>query len=259
MAEEQEVAQVEQSTVLTEEEVASTIEGQPLQEEPTTTLPSDSEAFVVPDKFKGKSAEEIAKAYVELEKMKGGDSISQPEPATKEAEDGGNEGTKLKLDDYYVSFMEKGELTPEQYTELEKAGMTKETVDEQMDFYQYKVEKAQREVLGDTTIDTFNAAALKAREAWGDDVAEEWNTTLANAPLGVQKVMVSNLVSQFSNAEAPSQDTVLHTNTPQYSKQNGYANRSELLKDMQDQRYDSDKSYNKAVQEKLARSDTSSW
>jgi len=252
----------EQSTVLNAEEVEAAVkadEGEVVIEE--TKLPSDEETYELPEKFKGKSAEEIAKAYQELEKMKsnpdkeeeGGDEESEPEDKDKPKDKLANVDTNK----YYESYLENDGLTEGDYEELAKEGLNKEQVDEQIEFIKYKTQKAEEAILDGTPIEEYTAAAVKAKEAWGEDKAAQFNKELGEASLYVQKMMIKNLVSEFSEGAAPTEP--LHTSKPQTQPAKGYANRSELLKDIADPRYETDKNCNKEVEEKLAMTDDSSW
>ena len=75
----------------------------------------------LPEKFS--SAEDLAKAYGELEKK-----LSKPE-AVEEVKGNTNETTTNTLEPYYQEFAEKGELSEKSYKSLEKLGLNKDLVD----------------------------------------------------------------------------------------------------------------------------------
>ena len=109
--------------------------------------------FEIPEKFKGKSTEEIVKAYLELEKMKSkqGDTSKKPEDSSEETNglsemsDKGDEEkdpeepskdseetpkiTTETFTKYEQAFLEKGQLEEEHYKELEGLGFSKDMVD----------------------------------------------------------------------------------------------------------------------------------
>lgn len=244
---------VEQSTILNEAEVTNIVTGQEEGEAPVV-LPSDESSFEIPEKFKGKSAEEIAKAYVELERLKNKPEVQEQPPATKEPKDGG-----VDLSKYYDSYLTNDGLTEADYAELAANGMSRENVDEQIEFIKYKTEKAEQAILNGIPIEEFTKAAVKAREVWGEDKANEFNTIIADAPLHVQQLLVKNLVSEFGSKVPVQESGPIHTNTPQVQPSKGYATRSDLLKDMADPRYLTDKTFNKMVEAKLSVTDDSNW
>jgi len=196
---------VEQSAVLSSEEVAQ-LTG---DETPTETqLPSEEVAFEMPEKFAGKSAEEIAKSYMELEKMKntkseeseeGGDEVSKegeetPPEETKEEK----EPTKEEAEQYqkYVDSYEKnGGLSDDEYAELEKAGYSKEQVDEEIEYRNYKKEKALSDVLdplGGGT-DKFKEVAKWAAENKSPEEVKEFNEALASSSKLGQQALLKEL------------------------------------------------------------------
>ena len=139
-----------QSNILNEEEVNAL-----LQDEGTTPpvdeveLPSEVSSFEMPEKFKGKTAEEIAQSYIELEKLKAkkegeGEQVP-PNDETPPQETPPN--TEESVDSYFKEYAENGALSEESYQALADKGYSKEQVDEQIDFYNYKQEKATAELL----------------------------------------------------------------------------------------------------------------
>lgn len=256
--------QVEQSTVLSEEEVQQVVEGQGDE----ITLESDKEQFEMPDKFAGKSAEEIAKAYLELEKLKakqageqeGGDSKSAEEDANQEEEETKpKELTKIeeaKLQEYEKTFNETGSLSEEQYSELEEAGYTREQVDREIEFREYQQVKAVEELTGDT-IDKFKEVVKWAHENKTPEEIKEFNEALKGSNKLGQQALLKTLYAEA--AKGSTEDVTLHTNTPQKTASKGYANESELFADMNNPAYKNDPKYQQKVMDKLSVSDTTGW
>ena len=150
----------EKSTVLSEEEVQATLSGEEPQSD--VSLPSESD-FEMPDKFKGKSAEEIARAYAELEKMKAQPDEEAPEEdkPTEESDDseyinpileeGRPEGSQDVPADQFVEFVNEfdknGQLSEDSYQKLQELGYSKEFVNEKIDYIQYKRERDVESIL----------------------------------------------------------------------------------------------------------------
>lgn len=220
------------------------------EEKADTTLPSDEDEFTMPEKFKGKTAEEIAKSYIELEKLKNSTKdTKEPEEETtpKEGEED-SEGDK-----YIQEFLETGKLSEESYKELEAKGIPKEEIDDRLDYERYKIQKKINDVVSVIGgIEEYNAM-----EAWAvDNKTEEERQAFvvefqAAGPMA-QKALLKDLYSQYKGGEAGGD--MVHTNEPQAIKKPGYTSQHELQKDMADPRYGVDRSYTKAVEEKLARS-----
>lgn len=252
MANEQEVVTHEETpqegTVL-EPEVGP--EGSTPEEEGIVELPSDVEEFVMPEKFQGKTAEEIAKSYLELEKFKGTTTPETPEtsetPQTPEAVEG---------DPYVMEYLNTGALSEESYAALEAKGMSRQDIDDKMEFEGYKSKKAVDElveVIGG--IDNFTKMDEWAKEAFTPEQMEEYSKELAAASKFGKQAILKDIYGQYtsSTGEAPTGD-VVHTNEMQTQAVKGYKSQHELQADMSDPRYGTDRSYTKAVEEKLAKS-----
>lgn len=99
-----EIQEVTESIQITASEEDAQLETEGLQSEPS---------FEMPDKFKGKTPEEIAKAYIELEKMKNKPSEDE-ETAEVEGEQDASEDTPEEVEEDPVV---QGDMTIEQYQE----------------------------------------------------------------------------------------------------------------------------------------------
>ena len=93
--------------------------------ESTTSQPqSEERPSWLPEKFQ--SAEDLAKAYGELEKkMSSGETQPEEMPTQEQIE----QQTGLDLNPYYEEFQNQGSLTEESYQKLEAAGLNKDLVD----------------------------------------------------------------------------------------------------------------------------------
>jgi hypothetical protein len=267
----------EKSTVLSEDEVQATLSG----EEPSSdlSLPSESE-FEMPDKFKGKSAEEIAKAYAELEKMKAQkqpeetdteQETTQPETDDSEyinpmLEEGRPEGSKDVPVDRFAAMLDEydanGELSADSYKELEGLGYNKEFVDEKIDYINYKREKEADAILEPYGgAEEFKKVSAWAAENFSEQQLQNLNMQLASGNKATQDAVLSSLFmgyKQSNKSEAP-RDVTLHTNQPQATRTEGYSTKSEYLKDAKDPRYDRDPGYRKMVEQKMLKTDMSKW
>lgn len=267
---------VEKSTVLNEEEVQATLNGE--EAESDVSLPSESD-FEMPDKFKGKSAEEIARAYAELEKMKNqqaDEPESEKETVQEETDDseyvnpileeGRPEGSKDVPVDQFVEYLQEydntGELSEDSYKQLEELGYNKQFVDEKIDYIKYKREKEVDAVLepyGGT--EAFKEVSAWAAANFTEQQLENINAQLASGNKQTQDAVLASLFMGYkqSNKTAEPQDVTLHTNQPQATRTEGYATKSEYLKDAKDPRYEKDAGYRKQVEQKMLKTDMSKW
>lgn len=267
--------QVEKSTVLSDEEVQATLSDEQPAED--TKLPSDDN-FEMPDKFVGKSAEEIARAYAELEKMKGQpeEGTEEPESPVEEGDDsefvnpmleeGRPEGSKDVPVDQFAAMIDEydanGQLSEDSYKQLEELGYDKTFVDEKIDYINYKREKEADTILepyGGS--DEFKKVSAWAAENFSEDQLQNINNQLASGNRQTQDAVLSSLFmgyKQSNKTEAP-KDITLHTNQPQSTRTEGYATKSEYLKDAKDPRYEKDAGYRKQVEQKMLKTDMAKW
>ena len=221
------------------------------EEEGVVTLPSDVEEFTMPDKFEGKSAEEIAKSYMELEKFKGQAPEAGDEVPPQEAEVA-PEGNK-----YMQEYYESGELSEDTYAELLEQGVSREDVDDRLEFESYKSKKAVDDlvsVIGG--IEEFTAMDEWSKENMTPEALKEFGEEIRAASTFGKQAILKDVYSQYrvSIGEAEPTGDVVHTNEGQSVVTRGYSSQHELQADMADKRYGTDRSYTQEVEKKLSRS-----
>ena len=253
----------EESSVLTEGEVDTIMSGETIKEAPA--LPSDNAEFIMPDKFQGKSAEEIARSYLELEKMK---NASQENEEYEEYEEypEGEESEEAFEEAYYNELVNTyettGALSAEQYAELAEGGYTREQVDAEIsayndnkEFLSYRQEKHLNSViepLGGGQ-DKFKAVAQWANEAKSVEDVQAFNAALSSASTIAQQAMLRGLYAEYESA-GNNVDTVLHASTPQSLPSRGYKTQEEFFKDIGSEEYKNNAAYRKAVEDKMSKS-----
>jgi hypothetical protein len=220
-------------------------------------LPSDTPEFEMPEKFAGKSAEEVARAYVELEKMKkGGD------PVSKEEEETSPKTEETQYQKYAESLDKNGSLSEAEYAELAEAGYDKATVDAEIkrraelkEFEAYKAEKTLNEVLEPLGggVEKFKEVTEWAAKSKTPEEIKTFNEALASVPKIAQQAMLKGLYEEYasSNKEA----TILHTNSPQTRPASKYTTQEEFFKDVGSEEYKNNPAYRAAVEKKMSLSD----
>ena len=227
--------------------------------EPEIVLPSDEIAFEMPEKFAGKTAEEIAKSYLELEAFKN----KEAEPPKENEDEEPPKDNATTTADLIEEYAARGtDLTEEDYQVLEEKGYSKR----QVDLYKagYNAEQAQKaaELLttAGTTADEASNAANWARENWSDERVASYNKAIESASPDVQVQMIQMLTEQFRTAGTkPPQADPLHSNSTPAPTAKGYTSMEQLVADQSDPRYDQrsfkfDPAFYKAVRDKAAKS-----
>jgi len=234
-----------------------------VQGEEVVTLPSDAEEFVIPEKFAGKSVEDVIKSYQELEKFKGGGQESKGEEQDEGQKEESPEQTAYNK--YVKSFEDNGTLSEAEYAELAELGYNKEAVNKEIqrvsdakEFEAYKAQKtieAVLEPLGGGQ-EKFQTVAEWANQTKDAEEVKAFNEALAAAPKLAQQALLRGLYAEY---DASGVTDVLHTNSPQGAPTRGYASEADFFKDIGAPEYSTHRTFAAAVQAKLEKTDTTGW
>ena len=201
----------------------------------------------LPEKFK--NAEELSKAYTELEKQYSGrqKEETKPEEVKEEVQQKG-------LEKFYTEFAETGALSENSYAELAKQGLDKGLVDSYIE--------GQRLVADTQTKQVQDVAGGKERYAelveWaGKNLSEAEQTTFNNmvdsGDIEQAKFAVQGLMAKANVNYNPNQPD-LFEGTSDVTSPNAFTSVSQVTDAMNDPRYEKDPSFRKEVEDKLARS-----
>lgn len=209
----------------------------------------------LPEKFK--NAEELSKAYSELEKQFSG---KKAEPVQEEADEVAipkQENLPLEqnsLDKYSEEYAEKGELGENSYKELAKQGLSKDLVDGYI---------AGQKAIADTqTADIQSVAGGKEQYGqlidWaGKNLSDNEQTafndltqtgTTEQIKMAVQGLMTKAGMTTQSQQQEMVQGDVNNISTEQFNSV------AQVTEAMNDKRYETDPIYRKEVERKLANS-----
>ena len=221
---------------------------------------------------KFKSAEEMAKAYGELESKLGQPTEETAEEATEEVTqeveseevvEGETPAQQAAISKATEDFFNTGEITAESYEELSQAGISKEIVDE------YKANYQAAQELNELKM---NMAANQVKESVGGEEnyqqmttwakgnlsAEEqksYNDAVESGDMGLINLAVSGLYSKYSSSNSiPPSNQLKGMSAP--STTQGFLNTKEMSQAMQSPKYGVDAAYTKSVRDRVA---ASSW
>lgn len=207
----------------------------------------------LPEKFK--SAQDMAKAYAELEAK-----LGQPKADNKPTDTANQKQAEEQLQakgldftEFSQEFSAKGELSDDSYKKLQEAGFPKEIVD------QYIEGQRARAALYETEVKSL----VGGDEGFGEMV--EWakanlqpaeilayNQAIDSGDLVKAKLAVSGVYQRFQTARG-SEPRLLNGGNGGASA-DVYESVPQLQKDMANPQYKSDPAFRRKVQEKLARS-----
>ncbi len=231
---------------------------------------------------KYKSVEDLEKAYQEAQrKLSQRGQAEETEEEAEEADDSEEEkpesadakeiygdfiGSRLEeaeidFSDMNTRWQQTGELTSDDYTQLEEAGFNREMVDAYLSGLQYKA-------VQDSALTTREVAALKEEYggekgysdmlAWAADslTEEEINgfneIVTGNSTMAAVRMAVSGLHAKYI-AKTGVEPKLIGGKTPKGSSDK-FESTAQLVEAMKDSRYAADPAYRRKIEEKLARS-----
>ena len=216
------------------------------QEDLQTSSEDEVRPEWLPEKFK--NAEELSKAYTELEKQYSGrKEETKPEDIAQEVQDKG-------LDKYYNEYAETGELTDKSYSELAKQGLDKKLVDSYIEGQKLVADtqtKSIQEVAGGT--EKYNELVSWAGNNLSEAEQKVFNDMVDSGDVETAKFAVQGLMTKAGSTYNPNQPS-LFEGTSDITSPDAYTSVSQVTDAMNDPRYDKDPSFRKEVENKIARS-----
>ena len=220
---------------------------------------------------KYKTVDELVKGYKELESQQG--RADEPETELAEGEEqsakeiygefiGGRlEEAGIDFNDMSSRYAESGMLQDEDYGELEKAGFSRNMVDNYLAGLQYnaaqdsalnaqQVSQIKTEFGGAEEYDAMTAWAAENMEA--DEIAA-FNRIVQGSNDGAQiRLAIAGLYAQYTASEG--REPQLLGGKPSSSSGSKFESTAQVIEAMNDPRYQTDPAYRKAVEKQLARS-----
>jgi hypothetical protein len=217
----------------------------------------------LPEKFK--SVEDMAKAYAELEAKQSGKPADTPaekpadapkageQPAEKEVKEE-LDSKGLNLDDFSNEFSQTGQLSPESYAKLEKAGYPKGLVDQYIEGQKALAATYEADIKASAGgAEKWDQVAAWAAENLTDADKVAFNKAIDSKDVATAKLAVQGLTAKFDAAN-PSEGNLL---SGRFSNavSDKYESVAQVTEDMRNPKYQSDPAFRRKVEEKLARSD----
>ena len=201
----------------------------------------------LPEKFK--SAEDMAKAYSELEKKQSTETTDEPNMQQMRADAEASQG----MDKFYSEYQDKGELSQNSYDELGKMGLDKNLVDGYI---------AGQEAIANTEVqavhnlvggtDNYNKVIEYAKGNLNEAEQNAFNETLETGSIEQVKFAVQGIASRAGvNAEQP--QTMINGDSIE-TNSDIFESSAQVIDAMNDPRYAKDPAFRKLVEEKIARS-----
>jgi len=239
--EEQAKAQTETQAVVANDETRVEVS----EADNTAKSTDDVRPDWLPEKFK--SAEDLAKAYSELEKKQ---SVPE-EPNTQQmrADAEASQG----MEKFYTEFQEKGELSQQSYEELSKMGLDKSLVDGyiagQEAIANTEVQQIHNVVGGE---ENYSKVIEYAKTNLSEAEQNAFNDTLDNGSIEQVKFAVQAIASR-AGVNAEQSQSMINGDSIEVSSDT-FESSAQVIDAMNDPRYAKDPAFRKLVEEKIARS-----
>jgi hypothetical protein len=237
-------------------------------QETSPNAPPAPVEFEMPEKFQGKSAEDIAKAYVELESLHGKkqELVEPPQepqentdkpPETPPAEDrfvvGGYDFT-----DYAQEFNDRGQLSEESYEKIaEEYGFSKEIVDTYIAGQQARSQNSDASLEKDVLDhaggqEEFNKVAAWAKQN-SPDLVSAYQATLATRNATAIKLAYDAIKESYTKDVGGDPKLTFGKGRPGTVK--AFRSTEEVVAAMRDPRYKNDPAYRADVAARIAAAD----
>ena len=190
-------------------------------------------------------------------KPDGDKELTDEEKAAAEAAKNAEADPKV-VADATAEFAEKGELTPETYEKLDKAGLSKEMVDQYIAGQTAIMVNHEAAVTGpfEGSIEEYNKAADWAAENLSEDEIKALDVQLLNSNPAIAKQGAAALQEKYAaNADIDPTVTIQGDGNPGKTSGTSYKSSAEMQKDMADARYKKDPAFRAEVAAKIDRSD----
>jgi len=206
----------------------------------------------LPEKFE--SAEQLAKAYGELEKKMGGNETQEaPEqPVTQEQAE---EATGVQLDKFYDEFADKGELTNQSYEELAKQGLNKDLVDSFIEG-QNAIAEQQTANMHATVggKENYDGMINWASEHLSETESKAFNAIMDKGNKDEMSLAINGMNSRYKSAVGANEPRTIRGTAPKVSA-DVFKSTYEVAEAINNPKYSKDTFYRKQVEDKLKRSD----
>lgn len=195
---------------------------------------------------KFESAEDLAKAYKELQKKQ-----SAPKEKAEKTEEAPSSKTVEVISGASQEFSDKGELSDKSFVELEKAGISRDMVEAyirgQESLATSQALDIQNEVGGNAN---YNAMADWASENMSDGDLDGFNSIVERGSVDQAKMAVKGLYAQFISAGG--QPPELSQGGTSGSSVKPFGSAAQVTEAMRDPRYSSDPAFRQNVENRLA-------
>jgi hypothetical protein len=206
----------------------------------------------LPEKFK--NAEELAKAYSELEKKFSSNTkeVKQEVPKNK-SEEVKTEG--FTLDKYNQEYADAGALSENSYAELAKLGLNKDLVDGYIEGQKAISENYQKQIYNEVgSQEKYSELVDWASKNLSEQEVESFNEIIETGSVQAMQLAVRGLMATAGMKQSAPRQQDLFQGDSDFISVDAFQSIAQVTQAMNDPRYEKDPAYRKEVTDKIARS-----
>ena len=218
---------------------------------------SESRPEWLPEKFK--SPEDMAKAYSELESKLGGNKPTEQnatpsdKPQVPENPQVELQKQGLDMNEFSQEFASKGELSPESYEKLAKAGFDKDLVDTYIAGQQARAAQYEGTIKGEVGgEERYNQIVEWAKANLTPGEIAAYNNAVSSGDANQAKLAALGLSAQYSKAVGQEPGRMI--GGQKAGSDDVFESTAQVTEAMRDPRYRNDPAFRAKVQAKLSRS-----
>ena len=246
--------ETEEGNISLEEQLAQQEEAQQQQQQSPSGSEEEQqqeEEDLILGKFK--SQEDLAEAYENLERKLGEKQSQEQQTQTEDEGDPNSESTDVSnaIEDAAIAYAENGELSEDNYKELEKLNITKDIVDTYIRGQQALISAEEVEITNSIGgQENYEAMAEWARNNLPGEEIDSFDQIVESSTPEAAKMAVKGLYARFLS-EGGQQPNIRQGQTSGSAVQPFQSN-AQVVEAMRDKRYENDPAYREEVERRLA-------
>ena len=246
--------ETEEGNISLEEQLAQQEEAQQQQQQSPSGSEEEQqqkEEDLILGKFK--SQEDLAEAYENLEKKLGEKQSQEQQTQTEDEGDPNSESNDVSnaIEDAAIAYAENGELSEDNYKELEKLNITKDIVDTYIRGQQALISAEEVEITNSIGgQENYEAMAEWARNNLPGEEIDSFDQIVESSTPEAAKMAVKGLYARFLS-EGGQQPNIRQGQTSGSAVQPFQSN-AQVVEAMRDKRYENDPAYREEVERRLA-------
>ena len=245
--------ETEEGNISLEEQLAQQEEAQQQQQQSPSGSEEEQqqkEEDLILGKFK--SQEDLAEAYENLEKKLGEKQSQEQQTQTEDEGDTNSESNDVSnaIEDAAIAYAENGELSEDNYKELEKLNITKDIVDTYIRGQQALISAEEVEITNSIGgQENYEAMAEWARNNLPGEEIDSFDQIVESSTPEAAKMAVKGLYARFLSEGG--QPNIRQGQTSGSAVQPFQSN-AQVVEAMRDKRYENDPAYREEVERRLA-------